>query len=227
MQLIRDWVFRFVFSLIGRYHNKRITQQCTLSLSPSAVYVDGSWLSKSVTPDQLRIMHYIQNLTIKHADLLHIGIGNSDFAKCISPMVNQIDGITIVGDELAFAQELEIENYRAFGFNKYSIDILKLNHQYDFIIDNNLTSYACCIFHFEKMLSYYLMLLKPGGKIITDRVGLNYFLGGFGLTFQELTKWEQKLPIKANLVTNNIIEIEKVNRESLATCPHLKCANAI
>jgi hypothetical protein len=213
MQLITDSLFRFVFSFIRRYRYKRFTQPCTSSLSPAAVYIDGSWLSKSVTPDQLRITDYIQNLTIKHADLLHIGIGNSDFAKCISPKVNQIHGITIVNDELLFAKQLNIQNYQAFSFNKYSIEILSLNHQYDFIIDNNLTSYACCIFHFEQMLSYYLMLLKPGGKIITDKVGLYYFLSGFGLTFQELKAWEQKLPIKANLVTNNIIEIEKVNRE--------------
>jgi len=140
---------------------------------PKIKYTDGSWLTIATTPDQQRIEDYLtlQQITVKQ--ILHIGTGNSSFAKKFHA-TNFIDSITIVDDELDYAIALNLPNYRCFKLNKYSNDLLRLPVKYDIISDNNLSSFACCQQHFEEMMRNYFALLKPNGYIITDKKGMAY-----------------------------------------------------
>lgn len=210
LQLIRDSLFRLIFSIFRNQRYNYFDKQCSKTLTPKHRYYDGSWLLKPSTPDQQRIINYLFAQQLILQDILHVGIGNSDLGKSLATKAQSIDGITVVEAERAYASGLNIPNYQSYLTNKYSIDVLKLNKKYDLIIDNNLTSYACCIAHFEQMLQQYLLLLKPGGKIITDSLGLQYFWNGFGLTLSQLKTWEQPLAFKAIMIDKYIIEITKV-----------------
>lgn len=53
---------------------------------------------------------------------------------------------------------------------------------YDWIVDNNPTSYACCRRHARLFLDRCAAALAPGGRFVSDRQGLRYAWGdGFGL----------------------------------------------
>ncbi|MCU0442493.1 MAG: hypothetical protein MUE96_08850 [Bacteroidia bacterium] len=207
---IKDELFRWFFSVFRNYRFNHFPQKCSISLSPKHRYYDGSWLLKRSTPDQHRIINYLCTQELNVKEILHVGIGNSDLGKLLATKAQSIDGITVVEAEVDYAISLNIPNYQSYLINKYSIDTLSLNTKYDYIIDNNLSSYACCIAHFEQMMKQYLVLLKPNGKIITDSLGLQYFWNGFGLTLPQLKIWEQPLAFKAILIDKYIIEITKV-----------------
>jgi len=174
--------------------------RCANLQKPSFRYVDGSWLHRAVTADQLRIEQFLKTCILQHKSILHVGIGNSSFAKQVCSETILIDGITIVDEEEHFANSLNITNYFAFNINKYSKELLGLSNTYDIIIDNNLTSYACCKFHFTEMLINYLQLLKPNGFIVTDKVGLMHYTNGFGMVFTELKDLEHQLQVHVQKV---------------------------
>lgn len=147
-------------------------QNCYKNI-PEAKYSDGSWLHIVVTPDQIRIEDYLDNLAVENKTILHVGTGNSSFAKrfCAN---NKIDSITVMTDELEHAKSLNLPNYNCFKLNKYSSDLKKLSNKYDFICDNNLSSFACCKTHFIEMMHNYTALLSDNGQIITDVKGMAY-----------------------------------------------------
>jgi hypothetical protein len=59
--------------------------------------------------------------------------------------------------------------------NKYSPQLaLRLKRKYDFIVDNNPTTFCCCRWHLSTMMANYTVMLKPGGVILTDTVGLHW-----------------------------------------------------
>lgn len=147
-------------------------QYCNKNI-PEAKYSDGSWLNIVVTPDQKRIEDYLENLAVKNKTILHVGTGNSSFATRFFKN-NTIDSITVMEDELEHAKSLNLPNYHCFKLNKYSSDIKKLSNKYDFICDNNLSSFACCKTHFIEMMQNYTALLNENGQIITDVKGMAY-----------------------------------------------------
>lgn len=174
--------------LKARVNYKKVKQYCRKE-PPQIIYSDGSWVDIIVTPDQSRIQDYLNLLQIENKTILHVGIGNSTIAKQLHSK-NIIDGITIVEEEIKFAKELNIPNYTCFVLNKYSNDTLDLPHKYDYIIDNNLSSYTCCVQHFEKMIhNYYHELLNLNGSIITDLKGMAYYQpGSFPITINDLKR---------------------------------------
>jgi hypothetical protein len=89
-----------------------------------------------------------------------------------------IDGVTLGAAELDYALSSGWYN-SVRRANKYSRDFFEdfSDEYYDFIIDNNLSSYACCQKHFLQMMRAYTNALKPGGMILTDRVGLAHAPG--------------------------------------------------
>ena len=110
-------------------------------------------------------------------------------------------GVTIMTDEVDYARrvfaEFADQSAKVFQLNKYTADYAFLNgKKLDFIVDNDLSSYACCIFHFDKMISSYANILKPGGAILVGLKGLGYFDTGFGLTYRKLEKLAEKLNLK-------------------------------
>ena len=76
-------------------------------------------------------------------------------------------------EEVDRASAFVIPNYRVMLVNKYNSALpFTLRRAYDFIIDNNPSTFACCKRHFFAMLASTVRLLNPGGYLLTDRQDL-------------------------------------------------------
>jgi hypothetical protein len=132
------------------------------------------WSDKATTPDQARMERYIDRYDLRAARVLHIGIGNSGFAKRFHARVKQIVGTTIDEPEMRVARALALPNYRFVLHNKYSGRDESMEGTFDFILDNNPTSPCCCIRHLSDLFEFYKKMLAPGGQIVTDQLGLGW-----------------------------------------------------
>ena len=135
-----------------------------------------------LTPDQAAIEVAIGPL-LQGCRVLHVGTGDAGFAMRHARSVAHIDSITVRAVEVDAADCLRIPNHRALLLDKYSVDLAKLPGNYDLVIDNNPTSFACCNAHARRMFAAYAALLAPNGMIVTHRRGAEYRQrGGFKLT---------------------------------------------
>jgi hypothetical protein len=149
---------------------------CGNKLDPGVIYSEDlrDWSDKATTPDQARMERYVDRYDLRGARILHVGVGNSGFARRFHRRVGEIVGTTIDPPEIEVARALSLPNYRAVIHNKYSGDDAVIDGQYDFILDNNPTSPCCCFRHLSDMFDLYVKKLAPGGQIVTDRVGLRW-----------------------------------------------------
>ena len=135
------------------------------------------WENRKTTSDEMEILQMLllEN-DLKNKEILHIGIGNSDFAKNFY-LNNKITGISISKSEINYGESLNNKNYKVFFCDKYSLDFANICKQnnFDFIIDTNLKSYSCCQVSFDFMINNMIDSLKSNGKIITSRNGMNWF----------------------------------------------------
>ncbi len=176
-------------------------------------YVDYSRME--VTEDQQRIMQYLHRHIAPNDSILHVGIGNSDLAAQFFNKTSLIEGLTVSDRELEYARSFDLPNYSVHLLSKHSREFLLLiSNKFDYIIDNNLPSFACCRYHFFTMMDNYLWALKPGGKIITDESGLNWACKdpSFVMNYQGLSKLQEFLPIKVSRLTDMVIAVEKQSR---------------
>ena len=133
------------------------------------------WSERETTPDQKRIESFLSSKPHGGKFLLHVGVGNSEFAKSVHSDFVGIDGITIERNEYEKGHKSGIDNYQVFLINKFSSKLSdNLGSNYDLIIDNNPASFACCRKHFFIMMMSYWKLLRPGGVLLTDREGLEW-----------------------------------------------------
>lgn len=133
------------------------------------------WVSHETTQDQRRIERYLRSLSLKGKRILHVGVGNSGFARSFAGKCDSIRGITISDEEVRHAESLNIRNYECVKQNKYAD--LAITGNYDFIIDNNPTGFACCRRHFGFMIRNYRTALNQDGLLLTDKVGLSWISG--------------------------------------------------
>lgn len=169
--------------------------------------------SIETTPDQLRIENVLKGMNWRGTDILHVGVGNSKFAEDFSSDLNHLNGLTVSMNEKSNADRLGISNYRVYLVNKYDRNLLlSVTEKHDFIIDNNLASFACCKFHFHQMMDTYLWLLKPGGQILTDQIGMNWFVEDprWGLTYQDLVGMEKLFPMKVSRLTDTVYSLKRI-----------------
>ena len=135
------------------------------------------WEDRDVTTDELDIINFIKTLdNFNFKSILHIGIGNSHFAKTFSKD-NKITGLTVSQKEINKANKLNLNNYNVFLCDKYSKEFntsLK-NIKFDFIIDTNLKSFSCCIDTFNFFIKNLLNMLNTNGLLITSKNGMNWF----------------------------------------------------
>jgi hypothetical protein len=165
------------------------------------------------TPDQLRIETVLKTLDWQGTNVLHVGVGNSKFAKNFSSELNCLDGITVSVNERTNADQLGITNYRVHLVSKYDRDLLlTATEKYDFIIDNNLAGFACCKFHFHQMMDTYLWVLKSGGRILTDQAGMNWAFEDprWVLTYQDLVGMEKLFPMKVSKLTDTVYSLQRL-----------------
>lgn len=134
------------------------------------------WTKQITTPDQLRIEETLESCLQPTDCLLHIGVGNSSLAKRFGLRCAQIDGLTIGEPEQEYSRTIGIENYSVIKRSKYDPDLLSAlpAKSYNYIIDNNPTTFSCCRTHLSSMLANYVSLLAPEGTVLTDKVGLSW-----------------------------------------------------
>ena len=166
---------------------------------------------EETTIDQAAIEAQLARFELGGKNLLHVGVGNSKFARRFAGQVNLIDGLTVNRAEKALADSQEIGNYAVYLLNKYSREfILTIKHRFDFIIDNNLASFACCKFHFYLMLDNYVWSLKPGGQILTDQRGMDWVIeeSRWKLTYEDLQALAEKFPLRAARLSDTVYSMQ-------------------
>ena len=135
------------------------------------------WEDREVTTDELEIIKFLENNNdFRFKNVLHIGIGNSYFAKKFSN-TNKIIGITISQKEIEKAKIMDLDNYQFFLLDKYSTnfkDFLNKN-KFDLIVDTNLKSYSCCQDSFEFMINNILKSISINGMLITSINGMKWY----------------------------------------------------
>jgi len=167
---------------------------------------------RDTTIGQANIETVLLNKPIEQAVLLHVGIGNSQLAEHFCPLVKHIDGVTMGCNEQCSAQRMGLPNYRVMQINKYSSDLQQLNSTYDFIIDNNIFSYACCKKHFMQMMQCYTDLLKPSGELLTERRGLHWIYRKpevIGMSYVELETIGRELQLTVGAYSNEVFYLRK------------------
>ena len=134
------------------------------------------WENRVITSDEFEIINFLEkSFDFNNKSILHIGIGNSFFAKKF--FENQIFGITISQKEIDLAYSLRLSNYKVFLCDKYSLNFKeKLNNiSFDLIVDTNLKSYSCCQDSFNFYMENLFYKLKKNGTLITSKNGMNWY----------------------------------------------------
>jgi hypothetical protein len=153
------------------------------------------WTQQETTPDQACIEAVLDTMAVTGASMLHVGVGNSKFAQRFASRARRIDGLTVHHNEKIHADALGVPNYTVYVLNKYSPEFVAvITHTYDFIIDNNLASFACCKYHFAVMVENYLPC----------QVGMDVYHGAFGwtMTYADLVSLESKFPMHVSKPTD-------------------------
>ena len=166
--------FAFFRSDCSRYNLQKVT------------YTDGAWVNRKTTKDLRKIQEYLTKKEGKMS-VFQVGIGNSSLFECFLDNKNvDLFGITISDEELAYAREKfssEIDiRYNIRYMNKYSDELKLIQQRFDYIVDNDLSSYSCCKKHFFLMLDNYKRLLNKEGEVLVGFEGISYFDSGFGLS---------------------------------------------
>jgi hypothetical protein len=168
------------------------------------------WTQQETTRDQACIEAVLDSMAVTGASILHVGVGNSKFAQRFASRARRIDGLTVHQNEKIRADALEIPNYTVYVLNKYSPEFVSvITNTYDFIIDNNLASFACCKYHFAIMFENYLRVLTPYGQILTCQIGMDAYHGDFGwtMTYADLVSLESKFLMHVSKFTDVVYTI--------------------
>jgi len=168
------------------------------------------WTQQPTTRDQVCIEAVLDTMAVTDASILHVGVGNSKFAQRFASRARRIDGLTVHQNEKTQAEALGLPNYTVYVLNKYSPEFgAVITNTYDFIIDNNLASFACCKYHFAVMLENYLRVLASHGQILTCQIGMDAVHGDFGwvMTYADLVSLESKFPVHVSKLTDVVYAI--------------------
>ena len=168
------------------------------------------WTQQETTRDQVSIEAAFDTMAVPGASILHVGVGNSKFAQRFASRARRIDGLTVHQNEKTHADALGLPHYTVYVLNKYSPEFGSvITNTYDFIIDNNLASFACCQQHFAVMFENYLQVLASHGQILTCQIGMDAVHGEFGwvMTYADLVSLEHKFPIHVSKLTDVVYAI--------------------
>src|SRR2546428_1919213 len=168
------------------------------------------WTQQETTRDQPRIEAVLDTLAVTGASILHVGVGNSRFAQRFASRARHIDGLTVHQNEKTYADALGLPNYTVYVLNKHSQAFVSvIANTYDFIIDNNLASFACCKYHFSVMFENYLRALTSHGQILTCQIGMDAYHGHFGwvMTYADLVSLESHFPMHVSQLTDVVYAI--------------------
>jgi hypothetical protein len=170
------------------------------------------WTRQETTPDQARIEAVLDTMALAGVQILHVGVGNSKLAQRFASRVRAIDGITVHENEKTSADVLAIANYTVYVVNKYGREVVSvLPRTYDFIIDNNLASFACCKKHFSVMLKNYTTVLRSWGRILTCQIGMDAYHDELGCTmaYVDLISLESHFPVLVSKLNDVVYALTK------------------
>jgi hypothetical protein len=171
------------------------------------------WVGRPTTEDQARIEQCLAEMVDCWSTLLHVGVGNSSLARRFCPTVASIHGLTIHPEEREFAERLNIQNYAVSLTNKYSSEMTRIGRGFDFVIDNNPSLYACCLFHFCRMMVTYAEALRNGGAILTAEPGLSWVMPGadpaWSLSWKDWVRLGNELSMSTRQITPMVYAMER------------------
>ncbi len=175
------------------------------------------WTRRATTPGQLRIEDQLENLVNTSSFILHVGAGNSSLGRRFAPRVSGVLGTTISEEERIFSESLGIPKYTVVVSNKFTVEMDHIEGPFDFIVDSNPSGFACCLFHFSRMMiSYAELLRKNGGLLLTDRQGLGWVCDGnhpnWSFGWSEWEKLGEILHMPVQHVTEDIFSMQRTNR---------------
>lgn len=134
------------------------------------------WENREVTTDEIDIYDFLKNkkYKFKNKKILHIGVGNSFFAKKLITSHCSILGITISYPELIVSKNVDKKKYNVFLINKFSekFQSKKILNNFDLIIDPNLKTFACCEDGFLFFFNILIKKMKKNSILITSRKGM-------------------------------------------------------
>jgi len=174
-------------------------------------FIDSS--RKPTTIDQSRIEEVMEGLPCDGLRILHVGVGNSSLARRFASRADGIMGLTLSPNEKSLSDTLGLPGYTVLLLNKYGRELLSLAKTgYDLIVDNNLASFACCKFHFYRMLDSYVARLVTGGMILTDQRGMDWTAGDtrWRLTYRDLESLGSKFHLQAHRLTESVYGLNKL-----------------
>lgn len=153
----------------------RLPQYCGQESQPGVNEVPEwqEWSDREPTADQRRIERRLHDFLAPGDRLLHVGVGGSELAAAFAPHVREVIGMTISPVEARRGGGLALDNYRVLLWNKYTY-WGDMPRGVDAIVDNNPTTFACCLRHIVEMIAWYADSLTPAGALFTDRVGLSW-----------------------------------------------------
>src|SRR5215216_4819878 len=79
---------------------------------------------EETTVDQARIEAELDKINLSGKNILHVGVGNSKFARHFAGRVVLIDGLTVSHNEKRLADSMGISNYTVYLLNKYSREFI-------------------------------------------------------------------------------------------------------
>ncbi|WP_068070775.1 hypothetical protein [Novosphingobium lentum] len=174
--------------LLHRARFAELPADCGVTVDPGVIEIEQwhDWSTHRTTTDQLRIEAWLDTPALRGSRILHVGVGNSGLAERFSPYAATIVGHTISQLEVDRGRSLGLPNYDVHLRNKFirSGDGVSADAPgpggFDYIVDNNPTTFCCCMKHLAAMMEDYAANLAPRGQIVTDRVGLGWSLDHLG-----------------------------------------------
>ena len=130
------------------------------------------------TDDQIAINRWLTHAPLAGKRILHVGAGNSSLASLLADKVGAIVAVTVSVDELRHAQMLDLPGYTPLLMNKHGEAFANAfdARSFDYIVDNNLSSFACCQKHFERYFAAIAEALAEDGVILTHWLGMRWVL---------------------------------------------------
>lgn len=174
--MLRLWI-QFLPRRLAASVRRRVVDPTPADCGGHGKLYSGPDFLTETSPDQARINAWLQPRLHASARVLVVGTGTCSLTA------DHIDGITLSAAEAAVAPR----HYQVVVADKHT---LPFRGPYDWIVDNNPTSFACCRLHADALLDAYAAALAPGGRLVTDRAGLRYCEGaGFPMGWRD---WERE-----------------------------------
>jgi hypothetical protein len=182
------------------------------------------WTNPATTPGQSVIEEQLENLVTASSWILHIGVGNSSLGRRFAPRVWTVVGTTLHDEERTLSKELGIKNYTVVRANKYSGDMDRIPGHFNFLVDNNPASFACCLFHFcRMMISYVELLSRDGGLFLTAQLGWAWVVTGndpnWSLGWDDWALLGEILRMPVARVTDSVYSMQRLPDSGIRSLP--------